>query len=342
MNFKSHIGLDIGSYSVKLAQLMPAADGKFSLAALGQAELPVTEASANREATINVIKTLVNESKTSVKQVVVSLPESQVYTRVAQLPYMDDNELASAIRWQAEQYIPVPLEDVMLRYQVLAMPEQRVPGSKMDVLLVAAPNDLVTSYLSMVQAAGMEVVAMESEILAVCRSLLAGQQLLTVMLLIHFGAKSTSMAILNKGKLVLVQTISSGGDAITRAVASEMGLERRQAEEYKKSYGLDVTKLGGRLATVVKPVMDVVISETKRVLAFYTTKGGVEPVKSIVLSGGGAVMPGIVEYLAVNLGLEVSENNPFGTVTLSEQQKGEIGSSGPAFAAALGLAEKLV
>lgn len=335
--FHDHVGLDIGSKSIKLIQLTPSSGDKFRLVTLAEVGIPVGANEQEIELTkINIVKKLFKDSHANSKQVVIGLPESQVYTRVIEMPNLAENELAQAIHWQAEQYIPVPLADVVLKHQVISKNDE-----KMSVLLVAAPNLLLQNYTAVVSRAGLEVVAIETEILAVARSLVAFDLNVPPTLLVHMGSEGTVLAIISKGNLALTQSVSSGGSAITRAISSSLGLDINQAEEYKKVYGLEETQLEGKVATAIKPLIELILTEIKRVLAFYQTQGMVDPVKRAVISGGTAIMPGIVHYFTQNLNLEVQLGNPFAQVELSDQQKKTIGENGALYTTAVGLALKL-
>ncbi|MCL4397487.1 type IV pilus assembly protein PilM [Patescibacteria group bacterium] len=343
MKFQSHIGLDIGSQGIKLVQLSVSGPDKFSLSAIGQINTPpvgANQVEAN-EAKVETIKKLLHDSHAGSRQAVISLPESQVYTRVIEMPRMSEAELAQAIRWQAEQYIPVPLSDVVLKHQLLSgSDESDSPDAKCNVLLIAAPNLLLNSYVSLLSRAGLETVAIETEILAVARALVGADAFSPTSLLVHMGAETTTLSIISRGNLSLTQSISTGGMAISRAVASSLGLEINQAEEYKRSYGMDETKLEGKVVTAIKPMIDLVLAEIKKVLAFYETHGFKDPVKRVVLSGGTALLPGLVGYLSVNLEVEVQVGNPFLSVNLSDKQRQELGENGPLYATAVGLAQK--
>ena len=334
--FLPHLGLDIGAKTIKLVQLKQESETKYSLSALGQL------ATSNGDKT-EAIKKLIKEAKPTVSQAVIGLPESQVYTRVIEMPALEEPELTQAIKWQAEQYIPVPLDDVELKHQVIRkFTGGSASNPMMTVLLVAAPLNLLNEHLSIVQKAGLEVVSVETEILAVGRALVGQNLFSPTTLLVHFGSDNTTLAILSRGDLTLTQAISSGGAAMTRAIASAAGLDIPQAEEYQKTYGLDMSKLEGKVATAIKPVADIVIAEIQKSLAFYETRGGDDNVKRIVLSGGASLTPGLVTYFAEALPAEVQLGDPFINITVNDRQKPEVNDSAAIYTAAVGLALKLL
>lgn len=342
MKWQNHIGLDIGSATIKLVELAPSVAGRYRLVALGQVDTPVTDdPMAWDKARADAIKSLVKDTKASTKAVAISLPESLVYTRVIEMPALTEPDLTSTIRFQAEQYIPVPLTDVVLKHQVLSMPEPGVPGSKMSVLLVAAPNDVLSRYTVLLSNAGLQLAAVETEILAVARSIIGAETSNLITLLVHLGAETTTLAVFKNGLLILAQSINTGGSAIVRSVATQLNLPPKQAEEYIKSYGLDETKLDGKVAAAVKPIVELIIAEVKRVVAFYQTRQVSEPLNRVVLTGGMALLPGLVQHFTQSsIDLEVQMGDAFVNVDLSEQQKQEIGDQNPLFATSVGLALK--
>lgn len=340
MKFQNHIGLDIGQSAIKIVQLSKENAG-FKLEAIGIAQSPVVEIESEKDsATAEVLKKLIKDSGVNMHDCVVGLPESQVFTRVIEMPFLEEPDLTSAIRWQAEQYVPIPLSDVVIKHQVLTLPEPGVPNAKMTVLLVAAPNDLMNRYLSILSMAKLEPLAVETEIFAVARALVASDEFSPASLLVNFGNEATTLAVLKRGDLALTQPITVGGLAFTRALTTDLKLAQNEAEEYKKTYGLLPEKMEGKVKSSLQPIVDMVVSEIKKAIAFYESKPGAAPIKRIVLSGGTALIPGLVTFFAEALEIETQLGNPFSLINLTDKQRETVFDAGPIFAAAVGLAMK--
>ncbi len=280
------------------------------------------------------------DTKAAGNQVAISLPESLVYTRVIEMPFLAEPDLTTTIKFQAEQYIPVPLADVVLKHQVLTTPEVGVPGSKMSVLLVAAPNDVLTRFSLLLSNAGLELVAVETEILSVARAVVGLETTPIVTLMVHLGAEATTLAVFKGPLLVMVQSVNTGGSAIIRSITNQLSLEYKQAEEYIKSYGLDETKLDGKVSGAIKPIIELIVAEIKRVVAFYQTRQTTEPLRRLVLTGGMSLLPGLVQYFTESINLEVQLGDVFTNVDLTDLQRKEIGENNPIFATSVGLALK--
>lgn len=334
------IGLDIGSHTIKLVQLVGGKDQKFELKALGTIPAPQKGLSSDSQADLEMmaiaIKKLVLDARVSVKEVNASLPESQIFSRVIEMPGLTEAELGSAIKWEAEQYIPMPLSEVKMDYAVL--PKSQKDQRKTEVLLVAAPLTLIEKYKKVLEMAGLTPVSLEPEIMALSRSLVDNLSLPT--LIINLGAKTTDLAIIRKGFLTFTRSISSGGETLAKAVASDMGLEISQAEEYKRTYGLEEDKLEGKILTSVKPILDAMIDEARRSIIFYKENYPEDHLQVVNLCGGTAKLPGLGTYLAENLALEVQIGNPWLKITANPKFFPNINEEGPLFAVACGLAMK--
>ncbi|MBA7495520.1 Cell division protein FtsA [subsurface metagenome] len=338
----SLLGLDIGSNTIKAVQL-DHDNGRYRLRTYGLAPAPPkgfeSEAESDMEALSQAVKNLLLDIKVSTSNVVCALPESAVFTRVITLPILSDKELASAIHWEAEQYVPVPLDEVNLVWEVLEKPKQ---GKKMEVLLVAASKALGEKYIKVLNAAGLKPQALETETIAVARSLVGESEDSPTSLVISIGAKTTDVCVVKKGKIALTRSISTGGVALARAVATSLGFELPKAEEYKKSYGLLKEEMEGKIVAALKPVFDLIVAEIKRALAFYQKEKPGEQVKRAVLCGGSARLPGVVVYLAQSLGLETQIGNPWQKVETDEKTREVLAEEAIVYAVAVGLAMRRI
>lgn len=341
MAAQNFFGLDIGSHSIKLVELTKKADHP-ALVAAGTVLTPPnvldSEAPGDLAKVADVIRKLRHDLKVASNHVVLALPESQVFSRVVEMPNLTEQEVASAIKWEAEQYVPIPLSEVNIDWQILTPPG--VKANKIEVLLVAAPTVLVNKYLQVLKIADLTAISFETEIIAVARSLISNTIGSPTTLIISLGASTTDLTAVRAGRISFTRSIATGGLALTRAVAQELGFEMDQAEEYMKTYGLDNSQLEGKLTAAIKPVFDVVVNEIRRAIAYYIGKNPNDPIKRIVISGGAAKLPGLVVYLADELGIEVQMANPWEGVELPEGLSGKLIDAGPTYAVAVGLAMK--
>jgi len=288
----------------------------------------------------NAIRDFVHDSGFGTSKVILALEEKDIFMRVITVPSMNDKELRSSITFEAEQYIPLPLEDVNLSYQKLEIPTTQ--KGKISVQLVAAKKDVVERYIKIVKDGKLIPVGVEPEALAVGRALTSTDSS-EANLILHMGYQKSLIVITLKGNVVFTRTLSTGGDAMTRAIAQNLNLDYMQAEEYKKAYGLNQDQADGKIYEALKPMFESIISEVGRAQMFFTTHHPGVNINRVVLSGGTALMPGLLLFMANNLNVEVELANPFSNVTFSKDVSNKKDwhiENGPLFAVPLGLALK--
>jgi len=334
-------GLDIGTTSMK-AVWLDHEDKDYFLNSVFSLSTPEkglqSESPIDQEQMAEAVRKIISEGNISAKAVHIALPESQVYTRVIEMPALSEKELASAIYWEAEQYIPVSLDVITLDYKVL---RSSVAGSginNMEVLLVGAPTALIGKYERILGLAGLAVATVETETLSVIRSLSVPETDSTKVI-VNIGTISTSLAILHEGALSFIYNIFVGGMAISRAIATDFGFSLEQAEQYKRTYGLSDE---GKMGKITEPIILSIIEETKKAIVFFNRKYPNSKISHILLAGGSALLPGISTFFTKNIGIETIVANPWNVLATHDSIPGEILNEAPAYAVAVGLAMKSV
>lgn len=332
------VGLDIGSMTIKMVELSSEGKGMRLQAAgvLGYkgANIQKLEEEKDFAAIADVVRKLHKEAKISSKNVIVSLPEDSVFTRTIKFPPLSDGEIASAVKWEAEQYIPIPVSEAVIQHQILERQKEGTPP-QVVVLLVAAPRSLVEKYVKIVHLARLNPVAVETDLIALVRSLAPPDK---TVLILDFGANSTDLAIAKNGLLCFSRSIATAGEAFTRAVAQSLGVESAQAEEYKRAYGLSEKKLEGKVKDALSNVFKVVIDEIKKAIHYYQTEEQGEAPKSLILSGGTSGMPQALSVLTSLLEMEVEIGNPFKNVSMEANMEKSLAGYAPLYSVAVGLA----
>jgi len=156
-------------------------------------------------------------------------------------------------------------------------------------------------------------------------------------MIVSIGSQTTDIAILRNGTLTFARSISAGGEAMTRAIAQSLNFTTQQAEEYKKTYGVDSAVLEGKIAFALKPVTDTIATEVKRAIAFFEQKYTTEKIQAIILAGGSAKLPGLVQFMTNATGIETQLANPWAQIQKSTRFA-VLNQEGPMFAVAVGLA----
>lgn len=332
------VGIDIGSKTIKIVELIKEGAG-FSLSASGvvgyAGNAPEKMADGKEMADLGqVIKKLHSEAGVSSKDVVISLPEPQVFTRSIKFPMLTDAEIASAVKWESEQYIPIPVNEAVIQHTILQRNEKATPPEVL-VLLVAAPRAVVEKYIKVIQQAGLNPIAVETELIALTRSLAPADK---TILLVDFGGGSTDIAIAKNGLLSFSRSIPIAGDAFTRAVSQGLGVSVAQAEEYKKTYGLESNQLEGKIEDALNPVLRLVVDEIKKAMSYYQTEEKGDTPGAIIISGGTSGMPEIVSKLSSLLGMEILVGNPFARIGVDPETAKKLAPYAPLYAVAVGLA----
>ena len=211
------------------------------------------------------------------------------------------------------------------------------PG-RVEVLLVAAPKTLITKYTKVATLAGLTVLSVETELLALSRAVAPPNQ---TVLVADLGATSTDIAVVRAGQLVVSRSIATAGDVLSRAVAQGLSINAQQSEEYKKSYGLAQGALEGKVKTVLSPIFNIIVDEMKKTVQYYKTElHEQDSPTSAILTGGTAGMVEITVILAEKLGMEVIVGDPFVSVAKDERTAKALGPWGSLYAISVGLAEK--
>lgn len=332
-------GIDIGSFSIKAVVL--SRKGKIpKLLASGSLLAPQPGISSDQtpdlEAEAKAIRNLLNAIKVPSADVVVALPESKIFTRVIDdLPYLSDEELVSAIRYSVEEFVPLPADQVNLYWQVI---NRSKPQNHTAVFVIASPKNTVAKYLKVLELAHLKPLALETELIADTRALVGNNPFAPTTMIVQLGSTSTDFAVVSKGVMMLTRSIGTGGMALTRTIAQYLNFEPTQAEEYKKVYGMLEDQLGGKIFQVLKPLVDLIVTEAQRVIQAFQTKYPQNSIKRVVLTGGGAKLPGLVIYLASNLGLEIQEADPWSFIDRSSLANPKLLADSTQYTVATGLA----
>jgi type IV pilus assembly protein PilM len=344
---KSHIGVDIGTSNIKIVQLRHESDQKFVLETYGIVNVAYQISNKDSSAAINqtaeILKNLVKKSRATTSKIVASLPNSVVFTSVIELPKMPDNELKSAIDFEAKKYVPLPLTEVSLSWTIIQEKKAKVnfesnlgnlgkiDKNKNKILLTAVPNVVVENYLNVFKIAGLEALALEIEALSLIRSLVNEED--KTVLVIDIGAKNSSINLVDGGYLRFSKNLNVGGDTVTTSIAQSLGVNFARAEQFKKDFGLSVQ--GQQIPSVIKPILDIIKNEAAQLVSLFESKG--DRIDQILLSGAGSKLPALSGYFAT-LGKQVLLANPWSKIVYPQELKPVIEPLGLNLAVAVGLA----
>jgi len=334
----SIVGIDIGQSTVKIACLSNDSS-KIVLNAVGESKILKTENNEiDRDKFLievgKEIKNLLNDLKIKEKQAVVGLPENEVISRLIRLPPLKDSEIMDALRFEAETFIPFPLDQVSIDYEII----EKDDAGRLNIFVIAAKNDLINSYLKLFKSIGLELLALESPSIALRRVLALGMPMVERVVVIDIGEKFSDIFSVNKNNIYFARPLPVGGESLTRAISLNLSLDMVSAEEYKKAYGMKESELEGKIRAAIMPIFNDISEELRKTLALFNEDVG-KQAEVLILTGGGANLPGMAEELTKILGIEVQILQPFINIDTTKTQSAyNLNTEGCRFSLSVGLA----
>lgn len=326
--FKSKpvFGLDVGRSTVKIAQLSQVQGqtrvvgygyAKFDPAATKQGLIIKPELIA--EAVRPVLKRIAI-GKLTTNRVITSVPLAQTYTRILDLPNLTQKDLAEAVKLEAEQYIPIPSEELYIEYAPLSHSETGDKPTN-SVLMVAVPKQIITSIIALLGQMNLEVAAVEPDMFSNLRSInFSCPASNTAQIIIDFGANSSDLTIYDT-TFRLTSTLPKGGDHITERISQALGVSLEQANKVKVRYGIGKSQWQAKLAVALEPVLSAFAAEVQKMMRYYHDHANARAsITAIVVVGGGANMPGLSDFLTHLTGVPVRVCDPWKNIQVKPLQ----------------------
>lgn len=312
---KPVFGLDVGHGSLKVMQVDDSANSarpprivgygttSFDAAAIDNGVIVKPELIA--EALFKLFKDQLIGMITT-RRVAIAIPTYRSFARSMQLPKLSPKDQRDAVRLEAEQYIPVPLDGLYLDYMVT-----RSSKDTDDLLAVAVPKEIVDSYLVLARMVGLEVMLVETTMAADSRLFAHDKYNDITSVIIDFGSLTADISIFNRNNLV-TGTVPAGGLVFTNIIKDKLGVTQAEAGIIKTKYGLSVSKKQAEIAAALEPTLQQLTKEIRRMIRYHEEHYGTEkPIGQVVMLGGGANMPGMSEYLTSALRLPVRVHDPW-------------------------------
>lgn len=248
------------------------------------------------------------------KFVAASLPEEKSFVRIIQLPKLKSDEISSAVRWELEANIPLPIDQVYFDYEVIAPAEP--PTDHIDILITAFPRQIVNSYTAAIRDAGFYPLAIEMESQAISRAVVSKNLYKDAVIIVDLGMTRISFIVFGAGSIILTLSINIGGRDFNKAIADKLSVSWEEAEKIKKEQGLSKTYKGGVLLETLVPFLSTVVEEIRKQIWFYRDHiehhhGGPDDISKILLVGGDANLIGMEKFLSVSLKKPVIAADPF-------------------------------
>lgn len=309
---KPVFGLDIGFSTLKAMQIDRNSKRRtvsgygfadFDSAAIIDGEIKEPEVLAKAAQTLfgkNLIGSI------STRRVALAIPAARTYNRSVQLPRLTRKELDEAVRLEAEQYIPLPLEDLYVDYEII-----RETKEELELLVVAVPKKIIDSYVTLTHLLGLEVTAIETTISSGTRLFIQAEESSVPTVLIDFGSVSSDITIYDQ-TLVVTGTVHGGGDSFTNLISDSLKVTNQEAHVIKTKYGLSLSKKQKEITESLSPLLSQHTKEIRRMIRYYEERSSADrKIGQVVTMGGGANMPGLSEYFTNQLRLPVRMCNPW-------------------------------
>ncbi len=337
------LGVDISSTAVKLLELKQQ-DGRYRVESYAVEPLPpnavVEKNIANIEAVSESLRAAVRRAQTKLKHVAMAVPASAAINKVLAMPAnLSETELEMQIGLQADQYVPYPLEEVNLDFQVVG--PTAGSSESVDVLLVASRSENVEARVDACEGAGLTPVVMDVESYAIENAFglvadsLPGKGVEETVAVVDVGATMTTLTVLEDRQIVYTREQVFGGKQLTEEIMRRYGLSYEEAGRAKRHGGLP----DSYEEEVLEPFKDAMGQQVARSLQFFFGASQHNSVDRIVLAGGCGSIQGVEEIIQSHTNTEASVANPFVNMTVSSRVRPQLLSEdAPALMIACGLA----
>ena len=308
---KKLVGLDIGSSSLKLAEVISSSHGYVLNRFL---QIPLSKGIINegiltdaRELSLK-IKELFRNSGCQRRGIVTSLSGNSVIVKKVTFAQMEETELRDLIRDEAGKYLPFDnMDDVNYDFQILGTNEFN--PNQMDVIIVAAKKDIVNSYLDALLGAGLNVMIMDVDSFALETMYEANYEYADneIVVIVNIGASITNINVIKVGMSIFTRDFTLGGNSITEALQGKYNITFEEAEKKKLECLSDNVELRDSILDFAEPIC----SEIERSIDYFRSTFGGEYIKHVLLSGGSARISGLATTFSQRLNIETEIINPF-------------------------------
>jgi type IV pilus assembly protein PilM len=336
------LGLDVSSTTVKLLELSYSGD-RYRVESYAVASLPrdaVIEKNVNDVGSVaTAITGVVAQSRTKLKTVAAAVAGSSVITKMIDMPTgLSEDDMETQLTLEADQYIPYPLEEVAIDFEVQGISPQA--EDQVEVLLAACRRETIDARVEAIESSDLTAKIMDVEAYAMERAYTLIQHQLgleddATVAIVDIGATMTTLSVLNNGQTIYTREQLFGGKQLTDEIMRRYGLPLEEAGLAKKQGGLP----DDYEPEVLEPFKDAVVQQVARSLQFFFSSSQYNDVDYIILAGGVASMEGLVDLVQEKLGTSTALANPFGNMAISSRVNAvALGSDAPALMIACGLA----
>jgi type IV pilus assembly protein PilM len=333
------LGIDIGDSSLKMVELKKKGK-KIYLSNYAFSE-NVSGVNFTKIDDINYLAQAILKVKAEAgikaKRVTASLPTFSVFSSIINISSDNHKNMDKVVADEAKKVIPLPLEEMILDWKLVPTKNEEEAKSGLKIFLTGSPKKLVRRYIEIFKLAKLELASLETETFSLVRSLI-GDDPSTVMV-VEIGANSTDLSVVQESIPVLNRSLEVCGSTVTEALAEKLGLNFNQAEQFK--FDLSVSLSDGakeELPQLIIKTLTPVIHEIEYMREFFEGNSKGNKIEKIILSGGGALLLNLSDYLSRHLNLQVIIGDPFNRVSYPAEMQAILDEVGSKLAVAAGLA----
>jgi type IV pilus assembly protein PilM len=330
--------LDIGTSAIRIVQLKGNSSNKalFKFGAVAvDVKTALSDAAADQQKIAELVNGLVAETGVTTNNVAVGLASNKTFVTVVDVPKMTAQEFGRTIKYQVEQYIPMALDEAKVDWAILG--DSPKEEGKMEVLLASVSKKFSENRLDMLESIGLNVISFEPDSLALARSLTPIDDN-NARLIVDMGEYNTDIVVMYGGAPRLVRSIPSGGQTLLRSVVQNLSIDENQARQFVYKFGMDSTKLEGKVAKALAAGAEVVATEVQKSIKFFNDRYPNVSMNSITASGATGILPGFGQYLSQAAGgIPVQPGNSWQNVSYSSDVHEQLMSINHQFAVAVGL-----
>ncbi len=287
----------------------------------------------NRKNLLPELNKLLALGNIKTKQVVVGIPEKMVISRLVVLPPMKEEEIASALRYEADTFIPYPVTEAQMDYQVV----KKMDNGQQYVWVVATRKSFLDGLQQLLTLADLVPLAVENEGIALTRALVPARAKPT--LIFDIKQQETLFLVVKDAVPYLSRIVPVGSQAFTRAVSVALGMDNLKAQEYKNVYGFEKGKWQNKVRKALLPLLTRLIEDARQTMVAFNEEWH-ETVDLIILSGQESALPKLSDELIRTIGIEVQMGAPMANMQLAETIDKNFLKRKLDFSAAIGLAER--
>lgn len=314
------LGIDLGSDSIKIAQIVREGS-KVRLKNIfkfpSSQELLTNESPEGLKKLSDSIREGYKNAKIDTKNCVIAVPEKSIFSRLITLPKVEEEKVSDAIHWALKPLVPTGLDNVNISY--ISIDEYK-QGDKIFVnwYAVAAPKDLVSKLQTIIKDAGLNLLAIETEALAIARMTWLNYDKKSDLLILDIGAEDSNIVLARNGVALFSQTISTGSQDIDKIISADFGIDVKQAKDLKSNFSAQTPENQQKLLKSMEPILQMFVNEISRTLTYYRQKLSDKEITSVYLTGGGSKLSALQSFITQKLGLQVALADPIAGIEISK------------------------